>query len=110
MFSEIRSCQCCGKVTEVFVCCSGLGPISLAYCADCLTTGREPWHDIVSFADGLTYDQLSPNYKEIVDINLTLWNKTIDDFNRDSIEIESAMNKELSDKAIKNILKALEEF
>ena len=110
MMTEIRECQCCGKVAEVFVCCSGLGPISLAYCADCLTSGREPWHDIVSFADGLTYDQLSPNYKEIVDTNLTLWNKTIDDFNRDSVELEAAMNKELSDKAINNILKALEEF
>lgn len=110
MMTEIRECQCCGKVAEVFVCCSGLGPISLAYCADCISTGREPWHDIVSFADGLTYDMLSPAYKEIVDINLVLWNKTVEDFNRDSIMVDSAMNKELSNKAINNILKALEEF
>lgn len=110
MFAEVRECQCCGKVAEVFVCCSGLGPISLAYCADCVSTGREPWADIVAFANGLTYDELSPAYREIVDVNLNLWAKTVADFNRDSVEVAKALNKELSDSAMQNILKAVEEF
>jgi len=35
-------CGCCGKDAETYVCSSGLGPISLSYCAECVENLAEP--------------------------------------------------------------------
>ena len=42
-------CDVCGKEGEVFVAASGYGPISFAYCAECLANGREPYDAIVGY-------------------------------------------------------------
>lgn len=39
---DIRPCQVCSRERQVHVRCCGFGPMSLAYCEECLITGAEP--------------------------------------------------------------------
>ena len=40
--SDIRKCECCGRVKEVMVASSTLGAISFAYCSECNVMNAEP--------------------------------------------------------------------
>jgi hypothetical protein len=42
-------CDVCGKETEINVCASTMGPISLGYCKDCLVAGLEPYDIMVAY-------------------------------------------------------------
>lgn len=42
-------CEVCSKETDVAVLCSGMGPISLAYCKDCAQKGLEPYGVMVAY-------------------------------------------------------------
>ena len=42
-------CDVCGKERETFVAASAYGPISFAYCEECLASGREPYDAIVGY-------------------------------------------------------------
>ena len=42
-------CDVCGKEGEVFVASSVYGPISFAYCEECLISGREPYDTMVAY-------------------------------------------------------------
>ena len=42
-------CDVCGKECEAFVAASAYGPISFAYCRECLANGREPYRAIVDY-------------------------------------------------------------
>ena len=42
-------CDVCGEETEVVVCASTMGPISYAYCEDCLNKGLEPYRSMVAY-------------------------------------------------------------
>ena len=61
-------CSVCGKEGEVFVCCSACGAMSLAYCGECLTSGAEPWDDLVAYIAlaGHYPDKINKGYREIV--------------------------------------------
>lgn len=41
-------CAVCGNETKVAVCASSCGPISVAYCKDCLSRGLEPYDLLVT--------------------------------------------------------------
>ena len=42
-------CDVCGKEREAFVAASAYGPISFAYCEECLASGREPYSAMVAY-------------------------------------------------------------
>ena len=51
-FEEIAHegrCDVCGKQTNVAVCASSCGPISLAYCRSCLEAGLEPYGIMLAY-------------------------------------------------------------
>lgn len=47
-------CDVCGKETEIMVLSSRYGPISLAYCNDCITGGYEPYDIMVAYISSAT--------------------------------------------------------
>ncbi len=54
-FEEIAHegrCDVCGKQTNVAVCASSCGPISLAYCRSCLEAGLEPYGIMLAYISG----------------------------------------------------------
>lgn len=70
-FNEIAhkgTCDVCGKQADVAVCASSCGPISLAYCRDCLEAGLEPYGIMLAYISGAGYwpDDINPAYQELV--------------------------------------------
>lgn len=61
-------CDVCGKEGETFVAASAYGPISFAYCKECLLSGREPYNAVVMYIAGAGRfpDNLSEEYREDV--------------------------------------------
>lgn len=51
-FSEMARpgvCEVCGKNAPVVVCASAFGPVSFAYCKECLTANMEPYQHMVDY-------------------------------------------------------------
>ena len=51
-FSEMARpgvCEVCGKNAPVVVCASAFGPVSFAYCEECLKAGLEPYRHMVNY-------------------------------------------------------------
>lgn len=46
--TDVRKCDVCGEVREVFVAASPLGPISQAYCMPCGHAGAQPYGTLVA--------------------------------------------------------------
>lgn len=47
---DLCRCDVCGKnVDEVHVACGPFGPVSLAYCNECLQSGKEPYSMMVAY-------------------------------------------------------------
>ena len=70
-FEEIAHkgrCDVCGKQTDVAVCASSCGPISLAYCRSCLEAGLEPYGIMLAYISGAGHwpDDINPAYQELV--------------------------------------------
>ena len=42
-------CEVCGKNAPVVVCASAFGPVSFAYCKECLTANLEPYQHMVDY-------------------------------------------------------------
>lgn len=90
-------CNACGRLSEVTVACSAYGPISFAYCPDCLRKCLEPYGAVVSFiaCAGHFPEDISEAYRQDVRRMLPLWGKTekafIQDVEREIQEIEEAM-------------------
>ena len=64
-FEEIAHkgrCDVCGKQTDVAVCASSCGPISLAYCRSCLEAGLEPYGIMLAYISGAGHwpDDINP--------------------------------------------------
>ncbi len=61
-------CDVCGKDGEVFVASSMYGPISFAYCKECLANEREPYDAIVGYiaCAGHFPDDINEVYREDV--------------------------------------------
>ena len=63
-------CQVCEEREAVTVNCSGLGPISLAYCAECHISGKEPRWLAEATIENVGYENLTGWAKEIIDLSL----------------------------------------
>ena len=51
-FSEMARpgvCEVCGKNAPVVVCTSAFGPVSFAYCKECLIADMEPYQHMVDY-------------------------------------------------------------
>lgn len=46
---SIGKCDVCGKEDAVVVLSSNYGPVSFAYCKDCLSNGLEPYGAVVAY-------------------------------------------------------------
>lgn len=93
------TCDVCGKETDVVVCGSGMGPISYAYCEDCLLKGLEPYGGMVAYIScaGKYPDDIAPSYRAHIQHILKELGKTEEEFIADC------------DKALSEICNGLEE-
>lgn len=92
-------CDVCGKEGKTFVAASAYGPISFAYCEECLENGREPYDAIVDYIScaGHFPDEINEVYQKDVRRQLKLHGISEDQFIRDvdrSIEEEAKYWKE----------------
>lgn len=78
-------CAVCDKEGEVFVASSTCGAMSLAYCAECLASGAEPWSDLVFYVSlaGHYPDQINEMYRQIVRNTCKRLHRTEEEFARD---------------------------
>ena len=67
-------CDACGKESETFVAASTYGPISFAYCKECIASGREPYNAIVAYIScaGHFPDDINETYRKDVRRQLKL--------------------------------------
>lgn len=90
-------CDVCGRQGDVAVACSAYGPVSFAYCADCLKNGLEPYGAVVSYiaCAGRFPEDVNEVYRQDVRRMLPLWGKTekelIHDVDREIQSFEEAM-------------------
>lgn len=85
-------CDVYGKSTEVKAACSGYGPVTYAYCQECLNKGLEPYSGVVTYiaCGGHFPKNINAMYKADVRRMLPLWGKTEKEFIAD-------VDKEISD-------------
>lgn len=78
-------CDVCGKEDKTFVAASAYGPISFAYCEECLRNGREPYSVIVAYiaCAGHFPDDINEEYQEDVRRQLVLHNISEEQFIQD---------------------------
>lgn len=67
-------CNVCGKEGETFVSTSAYGPMSFAYCEECLASGREPYDAIVAYiaCAGHFPEDINEEYQKDVRMQLKL--------------------------------------
>ena len=77
-------CDVCGK-EAIGVAASVTGPVSYAYCKECLKEGRESYGSLVSMVSccGNDLNSIGEPYRKLVIKNLEYYNKTIEEFNAD---------------------------
>ena len=107
-FEEIAHkgrCDVCGKQTDVAVCASSCGPISLAYCRSCLEAGLEPYGIMLAYISGAGHwpDDINPAYQELVRKNLAFHGKTEEEFAAGVEPFRQSRN--CSDKTTKNCMR-----
>lgn len=93
-------CDVCGKDRETFVAASAYGPISFAYCKECLENGREPYNAMVAYIScaGRFPDDINEMYRQDVRRQLKLHGVSEEQFIKDvdmSIEEEKKYWNEL---------------
>ena len=78
-------CDVCGRDANCTVAASAFGPISFAYCDDCLRQGKEPYGAVVDYiaCAGHFPDDINEIYQEEVRRQLKLHNVSEKDFIRD---------------------------
>lgn len=89
-------CAVCGKEGPVFVCSSLLGGISNAYCDDCLSSGAEPWGDLVSYIScaGCYPDDINDTYRNVVRATCDRLGKTEQEF---ADAVKQALREEINE-------------
>lgn len=82
--APVNRCDVCGK-PAVCVAASAYGPISYAFCAECLQKGLEPYDGVVSYiaCAGHFPDDIREDYRADVRRMLPLWGKTEEEFVKD---------------------------
>lgn len=93
-------CDVCGKDRETFVAASAYGPISFAYCKECLENRREPYGAMVAYIScaGRFPGDINEMYQEDVYRQLKLHGVSEEQFIKDvdiSIEEEKRYWNEL---------------
>lgn len=83
---RMGQCDCCGEERDVGVACSPLGPVSFAYCRDCLKAGAEPYGMLVGVAAGAGVDEYGPWFEALLARNLAHYGKTRAEFDADVLE------------------------
>lgn len=101
-FSDIAKpgrCDVCGKKTDVAVLATQFGPMSFAYCRDCIAAGAEPYAALVSYiaCAGPWPDAINQKYQEIVREQLKFHNVTEERFAQDVQSYIDSMNDIFSD-------------
>ena len=78
-------CDVCGKEGETFVAASAYGPISFAYCKECLASGREPYDAIVAYIScaGHFPDDINDAYRRDIRRQLELHGVSEEQFIKD---------------------------
>ena len=78
-------CDVCGIETDIYVCASSMGALSLGYCKDCLREGLEPYEIMVSYiaCAGHYPKDINEDYQRYVRHILVGLNKTEDQFIKD---------------------------
>lgn len=86
---DIRECEVCGKIDQVYVASSALGPISFARCLDCVSKGLEPYWLIVANAAMCNYpDGCGKEFLEYIDYYLEELKISKNKFEKD-VEIDT---------------------
>jgi hypothetical protein len=82
---KIMKCDVCGKESETFVAASAYGPISFAYCRECLENGLEPYDAIVAYiaCAGHFPEDINEAYQKDVCRQLKLCEVSEDQFIKD---------------------------
>lgn len=89
----MQKCDVCGSTENLYVLCSPFGAMSNCYCETCAKQKLEPYGDLLMaawLAD--SYENCTNYVKNIIDINLHYYNKTLDDFKADLIDFANEMN------------------
>ena len=78
-------CDVCGKDAECTVAASAFGPISFAYCDECLRQEKEPYRAVVDYiaCAGHFPDDINETYQKEVRRQLKLHNVSEKDFIND---------------------------
>ena len=87
----MRKCDVCNKESnDIKVCGSACGPVSFAYCPDCLACGAEPYGAMVSYLSCADVDEdnwsteLDNNYiQSVIEPTLRVANKSHQDLTND---------------------------
>ena len=85
----------CGQQQKVAVLASTVGPISFAYCEQCLEAGAEPYWALVSYIAGAGEwpDGISQAYQDFVRRNLQYHQKSEEEFASDVKQCIDEMNE-----------------
>lgn len=85
-------CDVCGKEAKTVVCASSMGPISLAYCKDCLENAAEPYSLMAAYiaCAGEWPNDITPEAQVWVRRLLVFHNKTEAEFSEDVATLQKA--------------------
>ena len=81
-------CDVCGERESVDVVCSRAGPVSFAYCRECLDSGREPYSAIVASLVGMNPMGIADWYKPTIAATIKAEGKTVEQLFEDVREAE----------------------
>ena len=77
---ENIKCEVCGRMREVRVCASTLGPMSCCYCRSCLQWGVEPFYMTVYRFGGLVPFEITEDSWKFLAFCLVASGNTIEEF------------------------------
>ena len=95
--TEKLICDVCNENEALGVAASPLGPISHAYCAECLRQKVEPWPIVVATVWGCGgYDKLALWAREYIDNSIKFHGKTREDLDQAVTEDDESCRKLLN--------------
>lgn len=80
---DLGKCQVCDKNDAIGVACGACGPISIAYCRECLQAGAEPFDILAAYmgCGGITSpESVNPEYLPIIEATCRVAGKTEQEF------------------------------
>ena len=89
-------CEVCGN-PAIGVCSSTVGPISHAFCKECLVEGRQPWSTLLGGLFGCRKDYIADWAIPIIEATCKFYKKTVDEFWEEMAQIEKE-HKEYAEK------------